>query len=46
MKYRNFAKLDWEVSALGFGIMRLPHKENESSAILEEKAHSLLAPSE
>lgn len=42
MKYRKFGELDWEVSALGFGIMRLPHKKKESSAILEEEASSLL----
>ena len=38
MKYRKFGPLDWEVSALGFGIMRMPHAEGESSEILEEEA--------
>ncbi len=42
MKYRKFGELNWEVSALGFGIMRLPHMEKESSAILEQEALSLL----
>ncbi len=42
MKYRKFGKLNWKVSALGFGIMRLPHKKQESSVILEEEALSLL----
>ena len=42
MEYRKFGELDWEISALGFGIMRLPHQVKESSAILEEEASSLL----
>ncbi len=42
MKYRKFGELDWKVSILGFGIMRLPHKKKESSSILEHKAMEML----
>ncbi len=38
MKYRKFGELEWESSALGFGIMRLPVKNRDHGAIDEEKA--------
>jgi predicted aldo/keto reductase-like oxidoreductase len=41
MQYRRFGKLDWQVSALGFGTMRLPYLPNEAgdwSDIDEPKA--------
>jgi len=31
LKFRKFGKLNWEVSTLGFGAMRLPIKGNESN---------------
>ncbi|QHQ61637.1 aldo/keto reductase [Anaerocolumna sedimenticola] len=36
MQYRNFGKLDFKVSALGFGAMRLPTQENENSESIDE----------
>ena len=42
MQYRQFGKLDWEVSALGFGCMRLPILGSNSSRIDEKAAAEML----
>jgi len=37
MKYRKMGSLDWEVSALGFGAMRLPTKKENGKEIVDEE---------
>jgi uncharacterized protein len=42
MQYRKFGKLDWQVSALGFGCMRLPIIGTDSGAIDQEKTTQMI----
>ena len=42
MNYRRFGKLDWKVSALGFGAMRLPILEDDSAKIDEPEATRMI----
>ncbi|MDY6874556.1 MAG: aldo/keto reductase, partial [Chloroflexota bacterium] len=42
MKYRKFGSLDWDVSALGFGAMRLPVLDKDSGKINEPLATQMI----
>jgi hypothetical protein len=41
MQYRNFGSLDWKVSALGFGCMRLPTLDGKSVSPLIDEAEAI-----
>lgn len=42
MQYRKFGKLDWKVSALGFGCMRLPIIGGKAGNIDQEKVNEMI----
>ena len=42
MKYRRLGKLDWEVSVLGFGAMRLPLADKETGKVDEPEAITMM----
>ncbi|MBN1662392.1 MAG: aldo/keto reductase [Deltaproteobacteria bacterium] len=43
MEYRRFGRMDWKVSALGFGAMRLPVIDRKQAAIDEPLAGRMIA---
>jgi predicted aldo/keto reductase-like oxidoreductase len=42
IEYRKFGRLDWEVSVLGFGVMRLPHTDKDRSRTNEIETSRML----
>lgn len=42
MQYRTFGKLDWKVSALGFGAMRLPTVDGKAGNIDQAKVDAMI----
>lgn len=42
MQYRKFGRLDWDVSILGFGAMRLPARGDEKNIDEKEAARMTL----
>ena len=42
MKYRKFGSLDWQVSVLGFGAMRLPLIGKDAARVDESEAIKMI----